>query len=581
MKQKKFLLIYILIFAMLTFISCDSDNDECHHHNMQSVLISATCTEAGKTIYTCPNCQFTYTDNITEPLGHNYTATVVKPSCINNGYTEFVCDCGYSYKAEQTSCTGHDCTLTAVVPTCVSQGYTRYKCNNCDFTYNTNFIPPNGHSLQKNVVTPTCTAEGYTEYTCTACDYKYRNEYTKPTDHIFESTVIKTASCTENGEIKFECQCGYTYSVINAQSGHTFARKVTMPTLSDMGYTDFICDICQFSYRGDYRFYSDILPNGAYADTTDVMAKGIDISKHQYEKDDDGNYIPLDFNKIKAAGIDYVIIRIGDSQTGIDETFELSYNGAKAAGLDIGAYFYTRATNVHDISLEANIVLSELADKQFEYPIYLDLEDDSLFTDTSLLSTDFTEMCVEFFAKLQRAGYYTGLYTNNDWLQNKLQTETMLQSFDIWYARYPNSVDGETIEWKQEIYGKNLGMWQYSDSGAIEGINTNVDLNYCYKDYPNIIKTYGFNGYDADFSFPDDAKTFLWVIYDGAVNVRSKSDYYTTDDYDASLNIIGQAEYGARFEILETSEQYIKILYNGQEAYITASFKYISFKGLN
>lgn len=577
MNLKKFLFIVAATSAMFILISCDSN--ECYHQNMQSVQLTATCTEAGKKVYTCPDCQFTYTDNITEPTGHMYKTTVVKPSCINNGYTEFVCDCGYSYRSKQTSCTGHDCTSIAIATTCTSQGYIMYKCNSCDFSYNTNFIPPNGHSLQKNVVMPSCTDEGYTEYTCTKCDYKYRNDYIKPTGHDFESTVIKTASCTENGEINFKCQCGYEYSVIDAQTGHAFTRKVTMPTLSDMGYTDFICDVCQFSFRADYRFYSDILPNGAYADNTDVIAKGIDISKHQYQKDENGNYIPLDFEKIRASGIDYVIIRIGDSKTGIDETFELSYNGARAAGLAIGAYFYTRATSVHDINLEANIVLSAISDKQFEYPIYLDLEDNEEFTSAEFLPMDFTELCIEFFTKLQRAGYYTGLYVNNEWLQNKLQTSIVLQKFDIWYARYPK--DGNPAEWNQELYGQNLGMWQYSESGTVDGISTNVDLNYCYKDYPSIIKEYGFNGYDADFSFHDEEKTFLWVIWNSAVKIRSKSDYYTTDGYDASLDILGYAEYGSRFEILEVSEQYVKILYNGQEAYMTVNPKYISLTGVN
>ena len=69
----------------------------------------------------------------------------------------------------------------------------------------------------------------------------------------------------------------------------------------------------------------------------------------------------------------------------------------------------------------------------------------------------------------------------------------MLALFDIWYARYPLSTD--EFVWNVEKYGQHLGMWQYTESGVIEGIENNLfDMNYCYRDYPSIIKKQGLNG---------------------------------------------------------------------------------------
>jgi GH25 family lysozyme M1 (1,4-beta-N-acetylmuramidase) len=107
-----------------------------------------------------------------------------------------------------------------------------------------------------------------------------------------------------------------------------------------------------------------------------------------------------------------------------------------------------------------------------------------------------TEMCLEFFTILQSEGYYTGLYVNNEFLNNILQTENMIELFEIWYARYPASSDSQ---WDVEKYGAHLGMWQYSDKGSFASVpDSPLDLNYAYKDYPTLIRQYGFNGYSAE-----------------------------------------------------------------------------------
>jgi hypothetical protein len=106
------------------------------------------------------------------------------------------------------------------------------------------------------------------------------------------------------------------------------------------------------------------------------------------------------------------------------------------------------------------------------------------------------------------------------------------------------------------------------------------DFNFSFKDYPSIIQNGGFNGYDTDIKFPDCDKSFVWIIHNGAINVRSSADYFLFDDYDASTDIIGYASYQDRFEVVEFNEKYTAIIFNGEVAYITANPLYISYTGI-
>ncbi len=607
LKFLRFLLIPALLLLTLMLIACD----ECKHENIETFIVAPTHNDCGYTEYICPDCEYSYTEefldpiphtyekavteptcdkeghslyscecghsyvtDIVAPLGHKYQKTITEPSCTKGGSTKYTCErCDQSYVSDITDALGHTFTDTVTAPTCTSQGYTTHKCD-CGYSYKDKYTKPQDHTFSEVITPPSCTEQGYTTFTCD-CGYSFKNEYTAPLSHAFEAEIISEATCTDKGETIFSCACGESYTLTVGPYGHDYLKKVTMPTLSDMGYTVYSCKNCDHTYTGDLSFYSDIV-TGANVSSATVLAKGIDISYHNYKVDEEGNYISLDWDAIKDAGITYVIIRIGDTSVGIDPTFEKSYAEAKAAGLNVGFYLYTRAMTVNEITLEANFVLSALKGKQFEYPVYLDLEDDSQKEiDKSVLN----EMCVTFFTALQRSGYYTGLYVNHEWLNNVIDTETALSRFDIWYARHPSVDEGEIIEWS-ESYGKPFGMWQYSDSGVIEGIDTEFDFNYCYKDYPSIIKEYGFNGYESDVEFPDTGKSFVWVTYQGSINIRSKSTFFTEETYDSNLDVIGDAKYGSRFEVIEQNELYTAIKYNGDIAYISAKPEYVSFEGL-
>jgi GH25 family lysozyme M1 (1,4-beta-N-acetylmuramidase) len=223
---------------------------------------------------------------------------------------------------------------------------------------------------------------------------------------------------------------------------------------------------------------SDNIFHGAYVDNSAILAHGIDISKWNGD---------INWAEIKAAGVDFVIIKAGSS-FGKDPRFEEHYANAKAAGLGVGCYYYSYALTVDEISADADLFMSWIAGKQFDYPVYLDIEDPTQeVLDKALL----TEMCVTFIEKMQINGYFCGIYTNRNWLTNLLHTETITLNFDLWLAHWLNS--GEP-NWPSS-FGAKTGMWQYTDKGTIGTHSCYFDLNVAFKDYPSLIKQWGYNGY--------------------------------------------------------------------------------------
>lgn len=376
-----------------------------------------------------------------------------------------------------------------IIPSsCASEGKRLRKCELCGYEYAAEILPKSDHKLLSMTVPSTCQAEGYTLYYC-ECGYSYRSDFQAPLDHEMLCEVV-APTCTEAGYTKYFCvSCDYCYdSDFCEPLGHSFAAERHLPTATSAGYTEYICD-CSYSYRGGYVYYSDILES-AYVESDGIVARGIDVSRWNHQIDTaSGKYLPLDWDAIKSQGVEFVILKAGSTKSGMEPTFQMDYEGARAAGLEIGAYFYTYSTTVEGILKDASMLMLWLEGKQFEYPIYLDLEDSSL---AGLGKNHLSAMCEAFLCKLQENGYYAGLYTNHTWLTTILDSARIVTLFDIWYARYPLT---EKPTWNEEKYGKQLGMWQYSESGRLDGVEGLFDLNYSYKSYGDIMKKWGLNGF--------------------------------------------------------------------------------------
>ena len=491
----------------------DSDTTPPTGHSLTNTMTQPTCTEEGYTRYIC-DCGYTYDSDPVPPTGHDLAQTVVQPTCTEEGYTRYTCDCGYTYDGDTTPPTGHDLTNTVTQPTCTEEGYTRYACD-CGYTYDSDTTPPTGHSLTNTVTQPTCTEEGYTRYTCD-CGYTYDSDPVPPTGHDLTPTVAVSPTCIEEGYTRYVCSaCDHEEDgdPIPALNHANMEEVVYTPTVLRDGYTLHTCVDCGYSYEDEQVLYKDVV-TGAYTDNTEVLMQGIDTSKWNHEYGTSLEDIkPLDWEALKAAGVDFVILKAGSTK-GIDPAFELDYRDAKAAGLQVGAYFYTYATTAEEILADAELLLSWLEGKQFEFPVYLDIEDSTLM---ELGSEILTKMCATFAARLQEERYYAALYTNTEFLYNLLDTEWAVANLDIWYARYPDtpaegegfSLTDEGFVWKDGTASKpgqtdkRFGVWQYTSHGVVEGFRYNFDLNYAFKDYASIMTRWGLNGFAPEVSVPE------------------------------------------------------------------------------
>ena len=203
-----------------------------------------------------------------------------------------------------------------------------------------------------------------------------------------------------------------------------------------------------------------------------MAVKGIDVSVWQGE---------IDFNKVKESGIDFVIIRAGYGTSGKDKCFEQNYSRAKAAGLHVGSYWYSYADSIKEVEQEAKAFITALKGKQFDYPVYFDIEErKQLDAGKEFCSGLITAFCNQ----MEAAGYFAGFYTSASHAST-LVTDEVRKRYTFWCAQWAKSCS----------FSGACGIWQYSSKGSVPGISGNVDLDRSYQDFPTVIKNGGFNGY--------------------------------------------------------------------------------------
>ncbi len=269
------------------------------------------------------------------------------------------------------------------------------------------------------------------------------------------------------------------------QDGQPISSKVVCCKAQDIGFTGIANITAAYQYthvdvRTNGKWYGDEV-HGNSTVTDDFYKyfggedmKGIDVSVHN------GN---IDWNKVKADGIEFAILRAGFGrlEKQKDEKFEQNYAGAKAAGIPVGAYWYSYAMDEDEARLEADVFLKVIKGKQFEMPVYFDLEEKKQF---DLGKEKVSAIMRAFLERVESAGYFTGLYGS----ASSLTTHTaddIKTHYTIWLAHWVDKTN----------YSGAYGIWQYSEKGKVDGISGNVDLDICYKDFPTIIKGKGLNGW--------------------------------------------------------------------------------------
>lgn len=193
---------------------------------------------------------------------------------------------------------------------------------------------------------------------------------------------------------------------------------------------------------------------------------GIDVSKWNGE---------IDWEIVKAEGVDFAIIRCGyrGSSSGWlieDPYFYQNLTGAKKAGIKVGLYFFTQATNLVEAVEEASMVVSLLGDTEIDYPVFIDTEGaggngraDNLDPATR------TAVVNAFCQTIQNAGLDAGVYSGRNWFYNNLVVDEM-DAPNVWLAEYRQT----------PLYEGRYDMWQYTSSGSVAGIEGRVDLNISY-----------------------------------------------------------------------------------------------------
>ena len=216
-----------------------------------------------------------------------------------------------------------------------------------------------------------------------------------------------------------------------------------------------------FTADNTFKYYSE---NGQPASN-----EGIDVSSFSGS---------IDWAKVKESGVDFAMIRLGGRGYGdkgglyADDKAAENLQGAKAAGIKVGAYFYSQATTNAEAEEEAEYAKQVLGDIQLDYPLAYDWEivkDDNARTD-KVTSTQATECAVAFCEKVKSFGYIPMIYSASREFYFKYDL-SRLKDYELWLVQYAD---------KPDFYYK-FSMWQYSESGHIDGIDGSVDLNISFK----------------------------------------------------------------------------------------------------
>lgn len=194
---------------------------------------------------------------------------------------------------------------------------------------------------------------------------------------------------------------------------------------------------------------------------------GIDVSQFQGV---------IDWQAVKDSGIDFAIIRAGYGKelNQVDPYFYRNIEGAQAVGIDVGIYWYSYADDTATARREAEVCYEIIKNYSLDYPVYFDIEE-SKHANMTIAQT--SAIVDTFCTEMENRGYFVGVYSYANFLQSHVY-RSVLEKYDIWVAQYSENLTA---------YNGHYSMWQYSSTGQVNGIGGNVDVNYCYRDFSQVI----------------------------------------------------------------------------------------------
>lgn len=207
-----------------------------------------------------------------------------------------------------------------------------------------------------------------------------------------------------------------------------------------------------------------------YLNGKEASWSGVDISSKQGV---------VDFKKLKKAGCDYVMIKVGgrgysSGEIVLDDNFKDYMKGAKSAGLDIGVYFFSQAITEDEVEEEVETLLEAIKDYTITYPIAFQMQEieGDMARVESLDKESRTELTEIFLSRIKKAGYKPMLYGNKEWLATKLDLETLAE-YEVWFSQEEDTPD----------YPYEFGMWQYEKAGAVSGVEEETGLSISFVNY--------------------------------------------------------------------------------------------------
>lgn len=255
---------------------------------------------------------------------------------------------------------------------------------------------------------------------------------------------------------------------------------------------------------------------------------GIDISTYQRG---------IDLKKAKSEGVNFVIIRgaftgyAANKGKSTDDRFEEHYKNARANGLGVGVYYFSRAVSYSEGEKEAEFLYNKcLKNKTFEYPIYMDVEDNVYQINAG--KQNVSNAIRGFCEYLENKGYYVGVYCNLNWAKNYINYDELSKDYDFWLASWNSAMPS------RKKYG-NYGMWQFG--GETNLLRSNkiagkvCDQNYCFKDYPTIMKNNNLNGLKKE----DNVIKYKVVKGDTLYKIAKQYNTTTVKLYNDNKKVIG------------------------------------------
>ncbi len=213
-----------------------------------------------------------------------------------------------------------------------------------------------------------------------------------------------------------------------------------------------------------------------------VYKTGVDVSQWQGT---------INWEKAKTAGVQFAMIRAGFGQNNPDPQFERNITECNRLGIPCGIYWFSYAYTEAMAAKEAEYALAAVAKHTLEYPIAFDFEGDSadyaLKKGVTVTKTMISAFARAFCGKVSAAKYSPMIYTNPDYL-SRYYDAAIPKDYDIWLAQWPSKPD---LNSKPALAG---GLWQFTNSGSIDGITGRTDRNAAYIDYPVVLREKGLNG---------------------------------------------------------------------------------------